>query len=204
VPGNGDQRQIERQPVNSYILAAAMDQRKISTGLLEKPQAGQVQIGKEKAQTRAQDQGHGPRGAAGGEGQRKEPERDVERERQPVASYIAAVAMDQKKMETGLLPKDQARERQGQAGKDQPVGQQPAREAQAGDGKERAQSAQKDRDHGPRGAAGEQRETQQRQQSAPTQGQGKDQREVTFAGKQSKAQGKGESKSSSGSKGYGL
>lgn len=73
--------------------------------------------GKEGAADRTADRGHGSGLQAGG----KERPHVAERERQPVASYLAAAAMDQKKIETGLERGGQGRgqeKSQAGAGKD--------------------------------------------------------------------------------------
>lgn len=151
---------------------------------------------RENAQSRGADRDHGPRGAAG---ENAAVAREVERERQPVASYIAAAAIDQRKVETGLLAgKDDARAatRQGetkgdsrdQQAKGQPQGRE-AEQRQVGEqGKGQAPEREKGRE--PARAPGQGRA----QEKAQTRGQAKD------------GQGKGQSKeeSKSKNKGHGL
>lgn len=61
----GEQREGKSQRVESGLVAAAIDQNKIRTGLEQRGQAEQTASAeKGEAQTRAADQGHGPRGAA--------------------------------------------------------------------------------------------------------------------------------------------
>ena len=114
--------------------------------------------GKERAQSRATDRGH----AAGARpaGENAAVAREVERERQPVNAYIAAAAMDQRKVETGLLSGKQHQQHSSEAQGQQEKGQ----ERQAG-------QARQEQDHG-KGQQGRENQTQaQPRQQEKGQGQ---------------------------------
>ena len=182
---------------------------------------------KESAQSRAADRDHG----AGREpaGEKARGAREPDRERQPVNAYIAAAAIDQGKMKSGLERQAQGQgqqaqgkggeqsKSQGQQQKGQSLDQgQQAGQHEKGQGQGQGQAKAQDQHQLPKDQA--------QQKDGPAQGKGQQaqglgQQAQGKGGEQSKSQGqgqhqqqdkgqqgkgKGESKSSNKSKGYGL